>query len=98
MTKKISAWAMFVRAFVVTLFAGTTATNAQNSEMTDETAWEYAVSIGTSDAIRDYLRNFPTGAHLEEAVRLLLSLGDLSGTGNASLPSLQTAGDGQDLY
>ncbi len=97
MTKKISSWAMFVRAFVVALFAGSATVSAQGTDLTDDAAWAQAVSVGTSDAIRDYLRNFPTGTHLDEAVRLLLSLGKLQGTGGAALPGL-LATPGSDLY
>ncbi|MBL4806444.1 MAG: hypothetical protein JKY31_04055 [Rhodobacteraceae bacterium] len=100
MTKKISAWAMFVRAFVVTLFAGSSVADAQNSALSDDAAWAYAVSIGTQAAVRDYLRNFPTGEHLDAAVRLLLTIGELNGTdpSPANLPRLETSTGGQVLY
>ena len=96
MTKKISAWTMFVRAFLVALFAGTPASQAQQSGVSDDAAWSYAVTIGTAAAVREYLRNFPTGVHIEEAVRLLLSFGELSTTG--TLPQLQITEPGGNLY
>jgi len=102
MTKKISAWAMFLRAFVVTLFAGSAATQAQEPGLTDDAAWAIAASLGTSEAIRDYLRNFPTGDHIEAAVKYLLSISELSGTSPlpapANLPYLRPAAEGEELY
>lgn len=96
MTKKISAWTMFVRAFLVTLIAGSTTGQAQQTGASDDSAWGYAVNIGTAAAVREYLRNFPTGNHIEEAVRLLLSMGGLAGTG--TLPQLQIIESGRSLY
>jgi len=96
MTKKISAWTMFVRAFLVTLFAGTPASQAQQSGVSDDDAWNYAVTVGTAAAVREYLRSFPTGVHIEDAVRLLLNLGELSSTG--TLPQLQITETGGNLY
>ena len=81
---------MFVRAFMLTMFAGSQTVKAQNSLTSDEEAWSYAVSIGTAAAIREYLRNFPTGDHIEDAVRFLLDSGALTSTG--TLPQLQAAG------
>ena len=96
MTQKISAWTMFVRAFLVTMFAGSQTVKAQQNGTTDDSAWNYAVSLGTAAAMREYLRNYPTGNHIEEAVRFLLSQGELAGTG--SLPQLQISGAGNSLY
>ena len=77
MAKKISAWAMFLRAFILTLFTGSTLTSGQAQGNNDDNAWNYAVSIGTASAMREYLRAFPTGAHIEEAIRVLLAMGEL---------------------
>jgi len=83
---------MFVRAFLLTMFAGSQTVKAQNNLTSDEEAWSYAVSIGTAAAIREYLRNFPTGDHIEDAVRLLLDSGALTSTG--ALPQMQTTAGG----
>lgn len=77
MAKKISAWAMFLRAFVLALFTGGHMAPAQAQNNSDDAAWSYAVSVGTAAAMREYLRAFPTGAHIEEAIRFLLAMGEL---------------------
>ena len=77
MAKNISAWAMFMRAFILTLFSGSVMTPAQADGHSDDAAWSYAVSIGTAAAMREYLRAYPTGEHIEEAIRFLLAMGEI---------------------
>ncbi|MEX0969843.1 MAG: hypothetical protein WD046_05285 [Paracoccaceae bacterium] len=77
MAKKISVWAMFLRAFLLTLFTGSQISQTQAQGNTDNQAWSYAASIGTAAAMREYLRAYPTGAHIEEAIRLLIALGEI---------------------
>ena len=86
MAKKISAWAMFLRAFIVTLISGSAMNPAQADGHSDDAAWNYAVSLGTAAAMREYLRAYPTGEHIEEAIRFLLAMGDFVGT--AELPTV----------
>ena len=75
---------MFLRAFLLTLFTGTQVGPIQAQGNNDDRAWSYAVSIGTASAMREYLRAYPTGAHIEEAIRLLIALGEI-GPVNASI-------------
>lgn len=100
MTKKISAWTMFVRAFLVTLLAGSPASQAQESGVSDDAAWSYALNVGTAAAMREYLRNFPTGNHIERAVRALLDLDELpsTGTNTGTPPPLSIIESGHSLY
>jgi len=77
MAKKISAWTMFLRAFLLTLFTGSTISSGHAAGNGDDSAWNYAVSVGTASAMREYLRAFPTGTHIEEAIRFLLAMGEL---------------------
>ena len=56
MAKKISAWAMVLRAFLLTLFTGSQLSQTQAQGNPDNQAWTYAASIGTAAAMREYLR------------------------------------------
>ena len=68
---------MVLRAFLLTLFTGSQLSQTQAQGNPDNQAWTYAASIGTAAAMREYLRAFPTGAHIEEAIRLLIALGEI---------------------
>ncbi|UPH72050.1 hypothetical protein LGT41_0004305 [Abyssibius alkaniclasticus] len=77
MAKKISAWAMVLRAFLLTLFTGSQLSQTQAQGNPDNQAWTYAASIGTAAAMREYLRMYPNGAHIEEAIRVLIASGEI---------------------
>lgn len=46
----------------------TTVAPAAAQRPTEAQAWEAALAANTNEAYRDYLRDFPTGAHAQEAV------------------------------
>lgn len=45
---------------------------AQSSNNPDDQAWEAVRASGTAEACQQYLSEFPTGAHAEEAFRCLV--------------------------
>ena len=54
---------------------------AQNSSP-DDRAWEATKASGTAEACQQYLSEFPTGAHAEEAFRCLVEGAVPAGAGN----------------
>ncbi len=73
---KLSKWAVFWRAFLLTLVLGSSG-RAQTVDPQDLVEWQRAEETGTPDAYIGYLRMFPTGAFIEQAVTALLDLGVL---------------------
>ncbi len=79
---KLSRWAIFLRAFFVTLIIGQPGRvgSADQAEMRD---WQSAQSAGTISAYYDYLRKHPAGEYVEQALAELIRLGALE---NSSTP------------
>ena len=62
-----------VRALMIAALAGQAGVvHAQQGSPADEAAWETVTSQGTPEAAQQYLSEFPTGVHAEEAFRLLV--------------------------
>jgi hypothetical protein len=62
-----------IKALMIASLAGHTgAVQAQQGNPADETAWESVIANGTPEAAQQYLSEFPTGAHAEEAFRILV--------------------------
>lgn len=78
MAKKISNWAIFVRAFFISLLAAQPAKmgSAQSSE---DQAWSSAVQTNTEQAYHDYLAQYPAGAYVRDAIVALQNLGAIRG-------------------
>ncbi|MEL7151407.1 MAG: hypothetical protein AAGK71_11755 [Pseudomonadota bacterium] len=99
MAKKFSKWAIFLRAFFVSLLAMQPAKmgSAQSSE---DQAWNSAVQSNTEQAYHDYLSQYPAGAYVRDAILALQRLGAIRGgvptRGLKGEPS--TASSGGSLY
>ncbi len=78
MAKKLSTWAIFLRAFFVSLLAMQPAKmgSAQSSE---EQAWSSAMQSNTEQSYHDYLSQYPAGAHVRDAIVALQRLGAIRG-------------------
>ena len=57
---------------MIALIAGQTGGAVAQSSTPDDRAWEGAIASGTAEACQQYLSEFPTGAHAEEAFRCLV--------------------------
>jgi len=60
------------KALMIAFLAGQSANVAAKDGSPDERAWEVARASGTAEACQQYLSEFPTGAHAEEAFRCLV--------------------------
>ncbi len=78
MAKKISRWAIFLRAFLISLLAAHPAKmgTAQSGE---DQAWRSAVEANTAQSYHDYLSAYPAGDHVREAIIALQNLGAIRG-------------------
>lgn len=79
---QLTRWALFVRAFLVTLLVGMPATRG-GAQPTDDADWSATRSIGTADAYFWYLRRNPAGQHVPDAIAALEKLGVIRGGGAA---------------
>jgi hypothetical protein len=74
---RVSRWAIFLRAFLITLLAGSPA--KVGSATADEiAAWEQAEDANTVAAYYAYLSRFPAGAYVDRAIAALVSLGAIA--------------------
>jgi hypothetical protein len=64
-----------LRALVMASLAGAPTAHGQELPSSDDTAWAAAVEAGTAAACQQYLEEFPTGRHAEEAFRCLIEGG-----------------------
>lgn len=78
MAKEISKWAIFLRAFLISLIAAQPAKmgNAQSGE---EQAWRSAVQANTEQSYHDYLARYPAGSYVRDAIVALQRLGAIRG-------------------
>lgn len=69
----MSKTVMSIKALMVAIIAGQGGSaEAQTATGPDDRAWEAVVAAGTAEACQQYLSDFPTGAHAEEAFRCLV--------------------------
>ncbi len=76
----LTRWALFWRAFFVTLIFGSA---SQAQDAAERAAWEKARSSNTPEAIFDYLGRYPAGVYIDQAVNALNRLGAI-GTSSRS--------------
>lgn len=70
---KLTKWAIFLRAFLATMMA--TSAYAQDEGLDDEAAeWAQVVRSGTAEAYFLYLRRYPRGLYVPDAMRALENL------------------------
>lgn len=60
------------KALMIALVAGQGGSTIAQESSPDDRAWEAVAASGTADACQQYLSEFPTGAHAEEAFRCLV--------------------------
>lgn len=61
-----------VKALMIALVAGQGGSAIAQSANPDDHAWEAVRASGSAEACQQYLSEFPTGAHAEEAFRCLV--------------------------
>jgi hypothetical protein len=61
-----------LKALMIALVAGQGGVAMAQEVSPDDSAWEAAKASGTAEACQQYLSEFPTGAHAEEAFRCLV--------------------------
>ena len=76
---KLSRWAIFLRAFFVTLVVGQPG-RVGSADQAEVNLWQSASSAGTISAYYDYLRKYPAGEYVEQALAELIRLGALEGS------------------
>jgi hypothetical protein len=74
---KLSRWAIFLRAFLITLVVGQSQRVDAQSQAEAE-AWGVASSVDSASGYYRYLSQFPTGAYVEQAISALIRLGAMS--------------------
>ncbi|MGI9508023.1 MAG: hypothetical protein ACR2QJ_01580 [Geminicoccaceae bacterium] len=60
------------KALMIALVAGQGGAAVAQDGSPDDQAWEAVRASGTAEACQQYLSEFPTGAHAEEAFRCLV--------------------------
>lgn len=60
------------KALMIAFVAGQGGDAIAQSNSPDDRAWEAVRASGTAEACQQYLSEFPTGAHAEEAFRCLV--------------------------
>ena len=60
------------RALIIALIAGQSGGVMAQASSPDDQAWQAVQASGTAEACQQYLSEFPTGAHAEEAFRCLV--------------------------
>ena len=61
-----------LKALMIALAAGQGGAAIAQDVSADESAWEAVRASGSAEACQQYLTEFPTGAHAEEAFRCLV--------------------------
>ncbi len=61
-----------LKAIMIALAAGQGGIAIAQEISPDDSAWEAAKASGTSEGCQQYLTEYPTGAHAEEAFRCLV--------------------------
>lgn len=61
-----------LKALMIALVAGQGGSAVAQNGSSDDRAWEAVTASGTAEACQQYLTEFPTGAHAEEAFRCLV--------------------------
>jgi hypothetical protein len=73
--RRMAAVLLGLWALVVAALAGGPIGHAQELPGGDDGAWAAAREAGTAEAYQEYLQQFPTGRHAEEAFRRLIEGG-----------------------
>ena len=60
------------KALMIAALAGSSSSADAQSLNADDRAWEAVKATGSAEACQQYLSEFPTGAHAEEAFRCLV--------------------------
>lgn len=68
----IAATCGSLKALMIALVAGQSASVMAQNDSSDDRAWEAARASGSAQACQQYLSDFPTGDHAEEAFRCLV--------------------------
>ena len=74
---RVSRWAIFIRAFLITLLAGTPA-RVGSATAEEEAAWTEAARAGTVASYYAYLSRFPAGTYVDRAIAQLIQLGAIT--------------------
>nr|MCU0909498.1 hypothetical protein [Paracoccaceae bacterium] len=74
---RVSRWAIFIRAFLITLLAGTPA-RVGSTTPEEEAAWTQAAREGTIASYYSYLSRFPAGTYVDRAIAQLIQLGAIT--------------------
>lgn len=75
----LTKWAIFMRAFMSALVAGTVY-SADKAEASEQVDWTQVQRTGTPEAFFLYLRRHPRGDHVTDALAALSTLGALDDT------------------
>lgn len=60
------------KALMIAALAGQTSSAGAQDASPDDRAWETVKASGSAEACQQYLNEFPTGTHAEEAFRCLV--------------------------
>jgi hypothetical protein len=73
----VSRWAIFIRAFLITLLAGTPA-RVGSATPDEAAAWSTAAQSDSVAAYYDYLSRYPAGEYVDRAIAALIRLGAIN--------------------
>jgi hypothetical protein len=74
---QLSRWAIFVRAFLIALLAGTPGRVA-GAASDEVAAWTAATQSDSIDGYYSYLSRYPTGEYVDRAIAALVRLGAIT--------------------
>ena len=87
---KVTKWMIFVRVFLAAAIAGAPTRLAQADDV-ERAAWQAALTANTQSAIYDFLRQYPQGEFLDEAIGVLDTMGALDQTSQGrQMPKLES--------
>lgn len=69
---RVATFLVGLRALLLGTLAGAHGAHAQALPSADDAAWAAAHAAGTAEACQQYLEEFPSGRHAEEAFRCLV--------------------------
>ena len=58
-----------LKALMIAVLAGSASADARELTDDDDASWGLAKESGTAEAYQQYLRDFPSGRHIDDAVR-----------------------------
>ena len=86
---RLTKWAIFMRAFMSALLAGSVTTGA-SAQTNEEADWSLVQRTGTPEAYFLYLRRYPRGGYVTQAMDALSDMGLLEASASSGVEFAET--------